>query len=934
MSNRRKNNHYHYAEKFDDRRRVRGRTAFVPFKSLIISLIVLLMFGVVSTSFAVYISDNGAEYDPEDTTPSLIIQARNLKESRDVAMVGADGEIAFTGETWSFSGGYVYFDNTTTNWNTTYVYLVIGKSTYSSVYSMTKITNTNYYYCSFPSNGWRDAEYMAFIGSGSTWNDGNWGSGNLSNATKRTGTYTAGITTSSNQRYIMTPSSSANGCSISLSYQGTDNSSMDIISLKAHACYTNNGSSYTSDNSTGGTVNITSYYFAGVNSIASSSTGASATATYSAAKTTNNSTFTATKANGYEFQGWYSSATGGSLVSSSASYSYSTKGGNNEIYARFIKQYTVTAANPSDCTITAPTAGGEASATVNAGNTVTLSATVPTGVSFSGWTFSSNSYTFSSGYSASSNPCVIKPTGNITATAGYTLSAPTISKFTYSAKNINVNSTPSITATSATGLTNTLSRSFTIAKASGTTAAAGTYSVNSSGDASASTPGKYTVTLTVTDSAYGLNATKTKTATATFKPLPPTPIEYAVNGYTDAITQTSGTVSTDPYKIPIKYDPADSNFSIRAYIPEEDRISGYTYYWTMKDGSYDENTYAETDGSLTMNHGNSSSSQPDTMDEAKNFSPSSTLTCLHVDTAGYYYYKTSLIARYNGVDSDATTSKVYYTVITDYLSVESYEFSDDDENKSTHKIYAEDNDITSIIPVYDTGLTSFHTILFFSGDNLNWSPLEVWTGSPTGFSVGGTSYTATPNDSDHATSDLVEIFNVAAQMGQAGVKYFKSYISDAGGSNVGAATPWLHTTVGTTSSGSEKPLYFVDDTGNTFSPDTTRLMAFFLDSSNNLTYQTGQDMTDISSLSGTYRFYAPSDAVSVTFMYVDKDYYIIPTAGNGVISYTAADNSYYKAVTPTLSLTADPYANTYTADAYTTGSNSVLQYSGTMSALN
>ena len=49
MSKKNRNNHYHYAEKFDDmkKRDERSNRAFVPFKALIISLLVLLMFGFV-----------------------------------------------------------------------------------------------------------------------------------------------------------------------------------------------------------------------------------------------------------------------------------------------------------------------------------------------------------------------------------------------------------------------------------------------------------------------------------------------------------------------------------------------------------------------------------------------------------------------------------------------------------------------------------------------------------------------------------------------------------------------------------------------------------------------------------------------------------------------------------------------------------------------
>ena len=37
---------------------------------------------------------------------------------------------------WSFSGGYMYFDNSVTKWADNSIMLIIGKGDYSSVYEM------------------------------------------------------------------------------------------------------------------------------------------------------------------------------------------------------------------------------------------------------------------------------------------------------------------------------------------------------------------------------------------------------------------------------------------------------------------------------------------------------------------------------------------------------------------------------------------------------------------------------------------------------------------------------------------------------------------------------------------------------------------------------------------------------------------------------
>ena len=107
MSKNRKNNHYHYAEKFEDRRRrsQKANRAFMPFKSVIISLVVLMMFGLVSTTFAAYVYDNQSEPGVE---PSPIIsEMRNIKASRDISMTGVSGEWASVGGNVSGGTGYV-----------------------------------------------------------------------------------------------------------------------------------------------------------------------------------------------------------------------------------------------------------------------------------------------------------------------------------------------------------------------------------------------------------------------------------------------------------------------------------------------------------------------------------------------------------------------------------------------------------------------------------------------------------------------------------------------------------------------------------------------------------------------------------------------------------------------------------------------------------
>lgn len=134
-----------------------------------------------------------------------------------VLLLGTDGSI-WAG-TWSFAGGHIYFDNSQTQWQDEHIYLVIGKSTYTSVYPMRPSTEANLYVCALPHQGWGDAEYMAVIGH-HNWTSGNYGSDQLTNATHYTGLYTAGLTSRAAQGFLLTPASAVNGTSLSLSWRG------------------------------------------------------------------------------------------------------------------------------------------------------------------------------------------------------------------------------------------------------------------------------------------------------------------------------------------------------------------------------------------------------------------------------------------------------------------------------------------------------------------------------------------------------------------------------------------------------------------------------------------------------------------------------------------------------------------------------------------
>ncbi len=139
---------------------------------------------------------------------------------------------------WSFSGGYMFFDNSQTKWNDGSIMLIIGKSTYSSVYSMTEDpTTADRWMCSLPSSGWSDAEYMAVISATKQWNPGNFGPSNLVNASHYSAAYTAGLSSSSGQGYLLAPQSTENNCVLKLTSLGSGFSGITFTDTEKNNCY-------------------------------------------------------------------------------------------------------------------------------------------------------------------------------------------------------------------------------------------------------------------------------------------------------------------------------------------------------------------------------------------------------------------------------------------------------------------------------------------------------------------------------------------------------------------------------------------------------------------------------------------------------------------------------------------------------------------------
>ena len=953
MSGRHKNNHYHYAEKFEHRRRsAAGKRAFMPFKSVIISLVVLLMFGLVCTTFSVYVSDteptDAAEFSP------IISEVRNMKASRDIAFTGANADLAETG--YTCSGYYPIFDNTNTNWSASYFYAAVGNGNGFSPFEMTQIENTNLYGVTSGIT-FSDNPYRAFFFCA----DSEWGWNSTSNDTysekfQYMKNYTAvkSFTGNVGGMWYANGANSNKGTTLTWGYDGTNgynrfNSIQQIHSYTSTTSDTN--SAYSSSND-GGLITITSAYRLNGNASSTASTdtndGMSGTdnnkadGKYMAAKTST-VTLSASANSGYRFVGWYN---GNTQLSTNSTYSYTVTGAY-EVRARFIKTYTVTVAKSPSNYSGNPTANSDTtSVTVDAGSTVSLAADKKTGVTFNGWTLSSGA-TYNSttgGGSTSSETFTIIPTSSFTATASYTLQKPTSVSLSYPdaiTANGTDSSAPTKAATSPSS--GTLSYTYTIAPQSGTTADSGTYDVDASGNVTATTPGKYTVTMSVTTSNYNLtSAATTATATVTVKPIavPVSDIVWTASDYTSG----EGT-STVPFKTPVNR----TKFKIESYIPAASRNANYTYNWTRTDGEYLDNNGTITiyAGSRTVTSENvytvsdTATSGTATTDVIHNTVPAANTG---------YIYKIAVTTNQNGVSSDPTYVTIYYGVTADFLNVESFDFSSFNATDKIQEIYAEDNNITAIDATYDAGGTdTFNTMLWFSSNNIDFNKVAVWAPNTFRILTGmfanpepADAYSALPNDTNHTVSALIESLPTVARnnvnlMQTTGPKWFRAYVDDYNNPRVDAVYPWLHTTVGTASTVGDRPIYYVDQALATDVNVNSRVMAFYLtEADNTVHYQTAQT---VSSKSNTYRFYIPSDATYITFAHVADNNYLIPTVDttNGVtLSYTNYASSVLKAWTPTIDLnsSANEGMTTYIADTPGSPSNGIYNYTNTANSGN
>ena len=280
------------------------------------------------------------------------------------------------------TGGYIYFLKPST-WTESKVMMFIGYDTYTSVYEMTKVDNTDNLY-RYTMLSWGGATYVAFANAGSVWGSGGWGPSNRTKAPHYTNVYND-YRFDSGSYYIVVPASTSNNAGITINYKSSA-SNLNLTTRADVYGSTDGGSTYASK-AAAGTVSVSGYYMSNY-STASTRSAVSSTSSQAYASTTlapgSTATFKATASTGYEFVGWFDAASGGTAVSTSTTYTYKydISYTGKTVYARFKAKQSAITLNQENATTT-----GTTSLTATYGVTMPTIATLPTrnGYDFAGY---------------------------------------------------------------------------------------------------------------------------------------------------------------------------------------------------------------------------------------------------------------------------------------------------------------------------------------------------------------------------------------------------------------------------------------------------------------------------------------------------------------------------------------------------------------------
>ena len=243
----------------------------------------------------------------------------------------------------------IYFDNSLTNWSNSNIYFVVGHdkpTAYSKVYKMNAVNNTKLFYAEI-SETWEDATYYAIVGVDNEWSNGNWGSSNLTSATKYTAAYTAKYDLGTNGCYYITPSTGNNNTAFTITYkEGYNNIPKITATQSAKIRNSITDQQYTTATGTWpATLKLEGTHLTGFGNDKSarstiSSTTSGSNVNYEAVVTGLITHSYSNLSDDYQFDGWIKGS-GTSLTSTNSTYSYNITAATT-VYACFTKKHAIT----------------------------------------------------------------------------------------------------------------------------------------------------------------------------------------------------------------------------------------------------------------------------------------------------------------------------------------------------------------------------------------------------------------------------------------------------------------------------------------------------------------------------------------------------------------------------------------------------------------
>lgn len=255
------------------------------------------------------------------------------------------------GQAWAitFSGGYVYFDNTNTNWSGVFELVAHQYTSYDYIgcTTMSKIDGTNnlYYVANPNGSNWGSIWGWRVMCNASAWGSQNSSDSNLKQYATH---YTAsdnnnGLT--SGYSYLCYGANTNNNCTLtrtSLGNSSTQYNSLNYTQTVQQYLSTDNGSTFAASTASIATVKVTANKLNGRNTTTSSSgtiSSGQSSATCSAARTATVTYEVSDEKTGYTFVGWYDGTTQKSTNKKFEAYQAT---GAKTITARFtLATYTV-----------------------------------------------------------------------------------------------------------------------------------------------------------------------------------------------------------------------------------------------------------------------------------------------------------------------------------------------------------------------------------------------------------------------------------------------------------------------------------------------------------------------------------------------------------------------------------------------------------------